>query len=146
MPEPTQLKRLSDASFLDKLLALPANVRLDWKVIARYKHFSLFGLVISSEREMFYKIDTSSVQRWFLSIALFSIPAPVPMTLNFLSLSLMLRTKKFGFGLVKHLRVRPGPNVIKLFFVRNLLIFNFHKKLVFVLGKLSQSSLTNTLA
>ncbi len=25
-------------SFLGKLLVLPANVRLDWKVIARYKH------------------------------------------------------------------------------------------------------------
>jgi hypothetical protein len=36
-PEPTQLEHLSDASFLDKLLVLPANVRLDWKVIARYK-------------------------------------------------------------------------------------------------------------
>ncbi len=42
-PEPTQLDHLSDASFLGKLLVLPANVRLDWKVIARYKHSSLFG-------------------------------------------------------------------------------------------------------
>jgi hypothetical protein len=33
-PEPTLLKHLSDASFLGKLLAFPANVRLDWKVIA----------------------------------------------------------------------------------------------------------------
>jgi hypothetical protein len=30
---------------------LPANVRLDWKVIARYKHSSLFGLVFSNERK-----------------------------------------------------------------------------------------------
>ena len=29
---------LSDASFLGKLLVLAATVRLDWKVIARYKH------------------------------------------------------------------------------------------------------------
>ncbi len=29
---------LPDASFLGKLLVLPANVRLDWKVVARYKH------------------------------------------------------------------------------------------------------------
>ncbi len=36
--EPTQLEHLSDASFLGKLLVLPANVRLDWKEIARYKH------------------------------------------------------------------------------------------------------------
>jgi hypothetical protein len=30
----TQLEDLSDASFLGKLLVLPANVRLDWKVFA----------------------------------------------------------------------------------------------------------------
>jgi hypothetical protein len=40
---------LQDASFLGELLVLPANVRLDWKVIARYKHSSLFGLVFCSE-------------------------------------------------------------------------------------------------
>ncbi len=33
-PEPTPLEHLSDASFLGKLLVFPANVRLDWKVIA----------------------------------------------------------------------------------------------------------------
>ncbi len=44
-PEPTQLEHLSDASFLGKLLVLPANVRIDWKVIASYKHSSLLGLV-----------------------------------------------------------------------------------------------------
>ena len=52
-PEPTQLEHLSDASFLGKLLVLPANVRLDWKVIARYKHSSLFGLAISNEEKSF---------------------------------------------------------------------------------------------
>jgi hypothetical protein len=36
-PEPTQLEYLSDASNLGKFLVIPANVRLDWKVIARYK-------------------------------------------------------------------------------------------------------------
>ncbi len=46
-PEPTQLEDLSGASFMGKLLVLPANVRLDWKVIARNKHFGLFGLVKS---------------------------------------------------------------------------------------------------
>jgi hypothetical protein len=51
------MKDLSDASFLGKLLVLPANVRLDWKVIARYKHSSLFGLVISNEGKTFYNID-----------------------------------------------------------------------------------------
>jgi len=39
---------------LGKLLVLPANVRLDWKVIARYKHSSLFGLVISNEEKKFF--------------------------------------------------------------------------------------------
>jgi hypothetical protein len=38
------LEYFSDASFLGKLLVLPANVRLDWKVIAKYQHSSFFGL------------------------------------------------------------------------------------------------------
>jgi hypothetical protein len=50
-PEPTQWEHLSDASFLGKLLVLPANVRLDWKVFARYKHSCLFGLIISNEEK-----------------------------------------------------------------------------------------------
>jgi hypothetical protein len=57
-PEPTQLEGLSDASFLGKLLVLPANVRVDCKVIARHKHSSLFGLVISNKGNKFYNIDT----------------------------------------------------------------------------------------
>jgi hypothetical protein len=44
---------LSDASFLGKLLVLRTNVRLDWKVIARYKNSSLFGLVVSNEEKFF---------------------------------------------------------------------------------------------
>jgi hypothetical protein len=57
--EPTHLECLSDASFLGKLLVLPANVRLDWKEIrARYKHSSLFGLIISNEGKKFYNINT----------------------------------------------------------------------------------------
>ncbi len=59
-PEPTQLEHLSDASILGKLLVLPANVRLDWKGIARYKHSSLFGLIISNEGNKFYDTDTWS--------------------------------------------------------------------------------------
>ncbi len=59
--ELTQFERLSDASFLGKLLMLPANVRLDWKVIARYKHSSLFGLIVSNEGNKFYKLDTRGV-------------------------------------------------------------------------------------
>jgi hypothetical protein len=49
--EPTQMERLSGAFFLGKLLVLPANVRLDRKVIARNKHSSLLGLVIGDEGE-----------------------------------------------------------------------------------------------
>jgi hypothetical protein len=59
-PEPTQLEHLSDASFLGKLLVFPANVGLDLKVIASYKHSGLFGLIDSDEGKTFYNIDT----RW----------------------------------------------------------------------------------
>ncbi len=52
------MELLSDASFLVKLLVLPANVRIDWKVIARYKHSSLIGLFVSNEEKKFYNIDT----------------------------------------------------------------------------------------
>jgi hypothetical protein len=38
---------------LGKLLVLPANVRLDWKVIASYKYSSLFGLIICNEEKSF---------------------------------------------------------------------------------------------
>jgi hypothetical protein len=41
-----------------KLLVLTANARLDWKVIARYKSSSLFGLVVCSEEKKFYNIWT----------------------------------------------------------------------------------------
>ncbi len=51
---------LSDASFLGKLLVLPANVRLVWKVIASYKHSSLFVLIASDEGDKFYNVDTWS--------------------------------------------------------------------------------------
>ncbi len=48
----------TDASFLSKLLVLPANDRLDWKVIAIYEYSSLSGLIISNERKKFNNIDT----------------------------------------------------------------------------------------
>ncbi len=57
-PEPTPLEHLPDASFRGKLQVLQTNVRLDWKVIARNKHFSLFGLIVSNEGNKFYNIDT----------------------------------------------------------------------------------------
>jgi hypothetical protein len=47
-PDETQLEDLSDAPFLGKLL-----VFLDWKVIARYKHSSLFSLIVSNEEKSF---------------------------------------------------------------------------------------------
>jgi hypothetical protein len=53
---------LSDASFLGKLLVLPANGRLVQKVIARYKHSSLFGLITSNEGKKFYKIASKNIQ------------------------------------------------------------------------------------
>ncbi len=59
-PELTPLECLSGASFLGKLLVFPANVRLDWKVIARYKHSSIFGLVVSNKGKKFYNIGTRS--------------------------------------------------------------------------------------
>jgi hypothetical protein len=51
------LEYLSDASFLGKLLVFPANIRLDWKVIASYKHSSLFGFINSDKGKMFYNIN-----------------------------------------------------------------------------------------
>ena len=41
-----------------KILVLPTNIKLDWKVIARYKHSNLFGLVVSNEVKKFYNIVT----------------------------------------------------------------------------------------
>jgi hypothetical protein len=65
-PKQTQLEDLSDASFSGKLLVLPANVRLDWKMIARYTHSSLFGLVISNKEKEFYNIDHRHFKNIFL--------------------------------------------------------------------------------
>jgi hypothetical protein len=60
---------LSDASILGKLLVLPANVRLDWKGIARYIHSSLFGLIVSNKGNKFYNTDTGLkvLQLFFLA-------------------------------------------------------------------------------
>ncbi len=59
-PEQTQLEGLSDASFLGKLLALPANVRLDWKVLPGANTPAFFGLIISKKEKKFYNIDSCS--------------------------------------------------------------------------------------
>ncbi len=47
---------------------LPTNVRLDWKVIARYKHSSLLGLIISDKGKKFYNIDLLAVLNLFSSL------------------------------------------------------------------------------
>jgi hypothetical protein len=36
----------------------PANVRLDCKVIAMYKHSNLFGLIVYNEEKKFFNIET----------------------------------------------------------------------------------------
>jgi len=48
-------EHLSNTFFLGKLLMFPGNALLDWKVIADYKHTSLFGLISSDERKKFIK-------------------------------------------------------------------------------------------
>jgi len=60
------------------LLVLPANVRLDWKEIARYKHTSLFGLVMSDEEKKFYKIDTSGLYYKTIMIIIMTIVSDAP--------------------------------------------------------------------
>ncbi len=62
-PEPTHLERLSDASFYGKLLVLPGNVRLDWKVIARYKRSSLFGLVVCNKEKSFITLTPDVIDK-----------------------------------------------------------------------------------
>ncbi len=94
-PEPTQLKRLSDASFLGKLLMLPANVRLDWKVIAKYKHSSLFGLVINNERTSFVTLTPGEL--------LFCVRFGRACKLESLSMELLItKGKEKYFGLFFH--------------------------------------------
>ncbi len=46
-------EHLSDTSFSGKLLMLPANVRLDWKAIARYKHSSLLQKTVNYSHNEF---------------------------------------------------------------------------------------------
>ncbi len=40
---------------------LPANVRVDWKVIARYKQSSLFGLIFCNEEKKVFIALTPGV-------------------------------------------------------------------------------------
>jgi hypothetical protein len=57
------------APFRCFLLRQAHSVRLDWKVNARYKHSSLFGLIVSNKGKKFYDIDTrvNIFSRHFLS-------------------------------------------------------------------------------
>jgi hypothetical protein len=57
-PEQTQLVDLSDASFLGKLLVLPAKVRPDWKVFARYKHY--LAASSATKKKSFITTDTKT--------------------------------------------------------------------------------------
>ncbi len=96
-PEPTRLEYLSDASFLGELMVHPPNVRLDWQVIAIYKHSSLFGLIISEGGKKFYNIDTKC--RGYKSFLL--VADGVQNKLERLSLT-------FFFNVVYYLRERTG--------------------------------------
>jgi len=53
------LEHLSDASFLGKLLVLPANVKTRLKRDC-HEHSSFIGLVISNEGKKFYNLDARS--------------------------------------------------------------------------------------
>jgi hypothetical protein len=66
------------------LLVLPANVRLDWKVIARYKQSSLFGLTIRNEGRKSYNIDIMSKKSYYLEIFLEAPNFHIKGTLNVL--------------------------------------------------------------
>ncbi len=52
-PEPTQLEHLSDASVLGKLLAFPANVRQDRKVIASTNTLAYLASSIVTKEKCF---------------------------------------------------------------------------------------------
>jgi hypothetical protein len=115
-PESTQLECLSNASFLVKLLVLPANVRLDWKVIARFKHSCLFGHIISNEGKKFYNIDTCSLS-WSAMLALMSIvefilSAESDVLKRFPTLFQLCCSKLVRLDVILHFS--PGPDVIKL--------------------------------
>jgi len=74
-PEPTQLECLSYAFILGKLLVLPANVRLGWKVFARCKHSSLFLLFIGDEEKIGFIALTPG---WALERDKLPVPAMDP--------------------------------------------------------------------
>jgi hypothetical protein len=102
-----------------KLLVLPANVRPNWKVIARYKHSRLFGLFVSNEEKKFYNIGTGCL------FGVISAGQPKHLVLD-------RSAEKYGIGLRPRLAHHPvlvdGTNpesvvaFTKLRFLCNLLI------------------------
>jgi hypothetical protein len=92
-PEQTQFEDLSDASFLGKLLVLPAKGRLDWKGFARCKHSSLFGHTISNKEKSFIKLT----------------PGVTVNSTTFFSSSLTLRQNKLECLSLESFSV--GPNI-----------------------------------
>ncbi len=78
--------------FLGKLLMLPANVRLDWKVIARYKHSSLLGLVISEEGK-----QAIGMSKEVNCIEPSSLTVSVPRSVSCLSFAQIFQTKNLHF-------------------------------------------------
>jgi hypothetical protein len=77
-------------------MVLSANVRLDWKVIAGYKHSSLFGLVVSNEDDKFSNVDVQV----FITVS--AVWGHCEITMKYIG------------GLDRKFWV-PGPNDIKLF-------------------------------
>jgi hypothetical protein len=58
-----------NASFLGKLLVLPANVSLDWKVNARYKHSSFLASLSATKETSFITLTPGvSVIKLFTSV------------------------------------------------------------------------------
>jgi len=62
-PEPTQLEHLSDASFLGKLIVLPANVRLDWKVIASPNTLAYWASSTVTQEKCFIKLTPGEMAK-----------------------------------------------------------------------------------
>ncbi len=68
------MEGLSDASFLGKLLVLTANVRLDWKVITRYKRYSsLIFLIVSNEGKKFKTLTIGGNLKAFYATAIIAL-------------------------------------------------------------------------
>jgi hypothetical protein len=111
------LTKISNASFLGKLLVLPANVRLDWKVIASYKHSSLFGLVVSDEGKKLNNIDPQDGAAdglYFLFVPKFD------KLLDFTVWRKAAEQVLNFYGLVQCLWVKPGSVFTTLHFLCNL--------------------------